>query len=273
MICLTGDIHHQSLGTGNQKLCDITEVETAVRFLELLRERNIKVTFFITGRCFREQWGELSPIAFDPLVEVGGHTYNCFEPAIFHRVWNKLTGNYNGPGWYQHQDIRKTVEIIKKRTGRHIRCWRNHMYMHGPKTDVLLYKSGVELCSDGVKRLSRGPERHPSGIFNLPINIIPDHEHIYHAERTREWVDRWLRRYNFSDDFGPESYEIERWGELVIEGLRHNERRGAISTLIIHPITMYLADGFQTVERILDYIADRKTLYISELLGPEEWYG
>ena len=33
MICLTGDLHHQSLGTGNQQHCDETEVKLAVRLL------------------------------------------------------------------------------------------------------------------------------------------------------------------------------------------------------------------------------------------------
>ena len=28
-ICLTGDLHHMSLGTGNQLHCDITEIQTA----------------------------------------------------------------------------------------------------------------------------------------------------------------------------------------------------------------------------------------------------
>ena len=38
MICLTGDLHHMSLQTGNQQHCDITEVETGKLFLKMLEE-------------------------------------------------------------------------------------------------------------------------------------------------------------------------------------------------------------------------------------------
>ena len=38
MICLTGDIHHMSLRTGNQAHCDITEAQVAQRYLKMLEE-------------------------------------------------------------------------------------------------------------------------------------------------------------------------------------------------------------------------------------------
>ena len=266
MICLTGDLHHMSLKTGNQAHCDITEMQTAVLFLKLLVKYNIKVTFFITGKSFKEEWEDVEKIVFNHLVEVGGHNYDAFENEIIHRVWKKLTGNYNGPKWYQKRDVLKTKEIIKEKCGLDINVWRNHMYMHGENTEKILFDTGIEICSDGVKKDSKGLELHESGIYNFPITIIPDHEHLIHAERTPQWIQWWQKRYNWSDDFGSESYYIEQWGDLVLEQLKHREKQGLVSNIIIHPITMYLCDKFVVVEKILQYISTCKTAHVSELL-------
>lgn len=266
MICLTGDLHHTSLQTGNQKHCDITELQVAQRYLKMLEEANVKVTFFISGKCFAEEWDDVKPLVGSELVELGGHNYDCFQCQLFHRACKKLLGSYNGPLWWQTRDAQKTIDIIQKKTGQRISCWRNHMYMHGPHTEKALAACGIQVCSDGVKKDSHGPEQHPDGIYNLPINILPDHEHLYHAERTPEWVDWWVKRYNWSDDFGPQSYYVEEWTEHVLEGLRQNEAAGKTSTLIIHPITLYLCDKLKSFEQILEYIASRQTIHVSEQL-------
>jgi len=266
MICLTGDLHHMSLGTGNQKHADDTEIRIARRFLSMLEEAEVNVTFFVSGKAFEEESADLRPIWESPRVEIGGHNYSCFTPELWHRVCNKVLGSYNGPLWQQRRDAQRTMKAIRNRTGRTIRVWRNHMYMHGPHTERALAACDIELCSDGVQRDAMGPELHPAGIWNFPLNVIPDHEHIYHAERTPEWVDQWVERYQWSDDFGSSSYHVEEWTDLVLEDLRRNEARGAISNMIIHPITLYLADGFRSFSRILEVLADRRTAHLSEAL-------
>ena len=266
MICLTGDIHHMSLGTGDQKHCDITEVQVAQRYLKMLEEAGVPVTFFVTGKTFVEEWDDLRPICESPLVELGGHNYACFKPVIVHRASKKLLGSYNGPAWYQRLDARKTVEAVHRRTGRTIRLWRNHQYMHGPYTETALAANGIVLCSDGVEKDATGPVWHEDGLFNFPLNVIPDHEHLYHAERTPEWVEWWTKRYNWSDDFGPESYFIEEWIDIVLECLRRNEERGAISNMLIHPITIYLCDRFASFGRILDFLAAHETVHMGQVV-------
>lgn len=266
MICLTGDLHHMSLNTDNQKHCDITEMQTAILFLNLLEDYDVKMTYFITGKSFEEEWSSVKRVAFNPLIEVGGHNYDAFERVLFHRVWNKLTKNYNGPKWYQRNDALKTIEIIKEKTGQNIQVWRNHMYMHGANTEEVLFDSGIKICSDGVKKDSNTPTLHETGIYNFPINIIPDHEHLIHAERTPKWIETWQKRYNWSDDFGKDSYYIEQWTDMVLEQLKQREEKGLVSNLIIHPITMYLCDKFVQVQRILEYIATRQTVHMSELI-------
>lgn len=144
------------------------------------------------------------------------------------------------------------------------------MYMHGPYTEQVLAGCGIELCSDGVCRNGSAPVAHPTGLFNFPLNVLPDHEHLYHAERTPEWVDQWVRRYEWSDDFGSQSYYVEEWTDIVLECLRQNEERGAISNMLIHPITLYLCDHFQSLQRILEYLAAHETVHVSEALARVE---
>jgi hypothetical protein len=267
MIFLTGDIHHSSLRTGNQRHCEMPEVTVARRFLALLEAREVKATFFVSGLTFAEEWPELEPIVRHPLVEIGGHNWSCFTPELLHRASKKLLGSYNGPACAQRSDAERTIEIARRRAGVTIRAWRNHMYMHGPHTERVLRDCGIDLCSDGVQKGCLSPVRHATGVLNFPINVMPDHEHIYHAERTPEWVARWQRRYQWSDDFGSDSYPVEQWGDIVIEALRANERRGGISNVIVHPITMYLADRFATIARVLDFMAKHVTLHASEVVA------
>lgn len=266
MICLSCDIHHMSLKTGNQQHADRPETEIAMRFLEMLEKKGVKATFFITGKCFAEEWHRIKPMCSHPLIEIGGHTYFCFEPAIIYRVSKKLVGSYNGPRWLQWNDISRTLRIIEEKTGKQIKVWRNHMYMHGPYTEELLAKGGIQICSDNVQRSNTGLVAHPSGIYNFPLNIIPDHEHLYHAERTREWVDQWIRRYNWSDDYGSQSYDVAEWTNIVLNGLKIREKCGIISNMIIHPITLYLCDRLVSFNRILDFLSEHETVTMSEVL-------
>lgn len=266
MICLTGDLHHASLNTGNQQHCDISEIECAQIYNKMLRHANVKVTYFVSGKVFAEEWEDIKLICDSENVEIGGHNYDCFEHTLWHRVWNKLINSYNGPRWYQKRDVLKTAHIIKQKTNRDLIVWRNHMYMHGKNTESVLYDAGIKICSDGVKKNTNGLIKHSSGIFNFHLNIIPDHEHLIHAERTPEWIEQWQKRYNWSDDFGPESYYIDEWIEMVLQQLEENEKNGIISNLIIHPITLYLCDKFISFQRILDFLEQHETIFMSDLL-------
>jgi hypothetical protein len=265
MIYLTCDIHHAGLKTGNQEHCKISEIETATLMSKLLFERKIKATYFISGQSFDEEWDELKKFTKNPNISIGGHNYNCFKPDLLHRISNKFFDSYNGPKFYQKKDTIKTIDAIENKTGKKITLWRNHMYMHGKYTDEVLPKCGITICSDGVNKNTVGPYEVSSGYYHFPINIIPDHEHLIHAERTPEWISWWQNRYNWSDDFGPQSYYIEEWSNIVLSQLKENESKGIISNMIIHPITMYLCDEFKCLKKILDYIASCENSNYDEL--------
>lgn len=266
MICLTGDIHHESLRTGNQSHSDRTEIQTALDFLKLLELYQVKMTLFISGKTFQESPAAVKILAAHPLIEIGGHNWDCFEHSLWHRFWNKATGSYNGPRWYQRWDVEKTKRIIESVTGTPLRCWRNHMYMHGPYTEQVLAEAGLQVCADGVRKQSNGMVAHSTGLYNFPLNIMPDHEHIYHAERTPEWVEQWIKRYQWRDDFGSESYPITRWTELVLEQLHTHQQQGVLSHLILHPLTMYLSDDYASAHQILAYLSQFPTYHMSALI-------
>ena len=92
MICVTGDIHNMSLRTNEQQcLTDgQTEVRTALRYLEIAGRYRVKITLFITGRAFLEEWRDVKEILAFRDVEVGGHTFNAFSPKLLHRAYKKL---------------------------------------------------------------------------------------------------------------------------------------------------------------------------------------
>ena len=236
----------------------------------MVEDAGVKVTYFISGKSFAEEWDDLQAICANDNVELGGHTYYCFEPSLWHRVWNKLINSYNGPRWYQKWDVQKTINIIQEKTGKRIELWRNHMYMHGKFTESVLKECGIKICSDGVKKDSNGLILHATGLYNFHLNIIPDHEHLIHAERTPEWIEAWQKRYNWSDDFGPESYNVEDWTEMVLKQLKYNEENGIISNLIIHPITLYLCDKLKSFKKILAFLAEHETVFMSQLLDMKE---
>ncbi len=261
---ITCDIHHQSLGTGNQLHSNKSELDCAYDFFKYCEEMNFRMTFFFSGLAIRDDWNEkLEEITSSKLVEIGGHNWDCFSPEIVHRVCNKLFGSYNGTIDMQIKDCEKTIDIIRQKTGRDITSWRNHMYMHGPHTEKVLRNCGIKVCSDGVMRDSSGFIRKGK-LLDLPINVLPDHEHLYHAERTKEWVEKWKSRYNWSDDFGSDSYEIEEWGMFYKRSYFEKYSQGHLPVSIIHPITMYLADNFKTIKKLLKDIVKDETYTVDE---------
>jgi len=262
-VCLTMDLHHDSLRTDDQLACPISEIEVAGLFVELLEERSICATAFVTGRAVEEEWDTLAPIARHPLIELGGHTYDAFERDWLHRLCLHALGSYPGTVAMERRSIRRTVDAIVERTGQRITLWRNHMYMGGRNTHALLASEGFRLVSDGVQRSAEGPVRTASGVLSFPLNVVPDHEHLLHANRTPEEVCRWARECRFADDFGAVSWGAPEWARRAVACIDDNERRGVVSNVLIHPICMYLADGFDAVRTVLDRISSAGSVHLS----------
>ena len=270
MICLTGDVHHTSLRINDQRYIarpSDTEIKIAARYLALVESYGLKVTFYICGRCFTEEWEDLAPIVKSPLVEVGGHGHRARQPRPLFDWYGARTGNWNGPRWYQDWDIRTMSRVCEERAGYRPVSWRAHSYKVDPNTYRLLAKHGYRLVSDEVRARNVWPERIGEGLISHPMNTIPDHDHLYHAHRTPEYVDRINAIGYGADEFGAVSYPIERWGDLVLERVEEIESAGGLATVLAHPLCMYLADGFKTFKRLLERFARSRCIHARDIIN------
>jgi len=269
MICLTGDVHHMSLRCNDQRYLTVpgdTEVKVAQRYLALLEQYGVKTTLYVCGKCFVEEWEDLEPVVRSPLVEVGGHGYRARQPRPWFDWYGERTGNWNGPRFYQAWDIRTNVRVCEKKIGYRPISWRAHSYKVDPNTYPLLAHYGLKLISDEISADNLWPERIQNGLISHPMNVIPDHDHLYHAHRTREFVEAANRRSYGADAFGAVSYTIEQWGELVLKQAQAIEQHGGLATILAHPICMYLADEFTTLEKLLEYCSTRRTIWAREII-------
>jgi len=270
MICLTGDVHHSSLMINDQKYIgdpQLTEIRITQQYVKLLEKYGVKATLYICGRCFTEEWDDLAPIVASPLVEVGGHMFNARFPRECFDAYGEQTSLWNGPRWYQDWDIRRNVEVVREKTGRQIVAWRAHSYKVDCNTYELMASHGLKLTSDTVEKDNLWPKRIETGIISHPMNVIPDHDHLYHAHRTREYVERIHAQGYGADEFGAVSYTIAEWGELALRQAVAIDEQGGIATVLCHPICQWLADRFTTLERLLECFAARKTIFAHEIIS------
>jgi len=245
-VCLTGDVHHMSLETRDQEYMDRTEVEAAIEYAEVAAEYDVPVTLFVTGKAAEEEPERVKRLAVMENVEIGGHNYWAFDTLI-HKGWRGVTGSWNGPRPFQRWEIRKTIETFEELGS--ITSWRDHAYRHDRHTAALLSEAGITHFSDAVE--PDGEVREEDGLTVVPINTPPDHEHVYHAFRTPEFV----AENDFEGPFGEDSVEVEEWVEWVLG--RVSEQDG-VTTILAHPACMWLADDFRGFEsvcrRIYKYI-------------------
>ena len=266
MICITGDLHHMSLRTNEQRWLagSQTEVRTGLRYLEIASRYDVKVTLFFTGKAFQEEWADIKEFLKFPNFEVGGHTFSAFSPKLLHRAYKKLFGTFNGPPPIQHRDIRRTVEVIYRLTGRRVRSWRDHAYFRDRHTPALLHQQGLEVLSDAVDPTMPGPVSLDNGLVELPINVMPDHEHLLHAHRTETLQRRIHERFGWCDAFGWQAYSPQRWLEQVMTQADSIDMKGGVATVLMHPLCMYTADGFSSFEAFCRFAAGRHTIFASE---------
>jgi peptidoglycan/xylan/chitin deacetylase (PgdA/CDA1 family) len=276
MICLTGDIHHRSLRINEQAFLPPgdSEVGVAVRYLRLLEEFGLKATFYVTGRTLVEEWESFRPIAESPLVEIGGHTFGGLPRSRWSALRSRLTGrptlsHARSHGSYRRQlaDASRMVEVAQRRTGRRIASWRSHGLVRDRHTEPILARCGIRFISDELSWDKLLPERTPAGLVSHAINVIMDHDHIYHAHRTPQYVEHQKAHWSFPQDPTRESYPIQQWGEMVVRQVSMIEARGGLATVLMHPLCMFVADGFRTARRLLAFFARSPCLWAGELEG------
>ncbi|ELZ51170.1 hypothetical protein C465_04344 [Halorubrum distributum JCM 9100] len=246
-VCLTGDVHHMSLETRDQEYMDRTEVEAAIEYAEIAAEYDVPVTLFVTGKAAEEEPERVKRLAAMENVEIGGHNYWAFNTLV-HKGWRGLTGSWNGPRPFQRWEIRKTIERFAE-LGIEITSWRDHAYRHDKHTAPLLSEAGITHFSDTVK--PDGEVREGDGLTVVPINTPPDHEHLYHAFRTPEFV----AENDFEGPFGNKSREPDEWLEWVINSIERSVTDGHTATVLTHPSCMVLADEFMSFNQLCQHVS------------------
>lgn len=265
-VCLTGDVHHMSLETRDQEYMDRTEVDVAIEYAEIAADYDVPVTLFVTGKAAVEEPDRVERLAAMDNVEIGGHNYWAFDTPV-HSVWRALQkvtggriGSWNGPRSFQKYEIQRTIDALSD-CGADVTSWRNHAYRHDEHTAELLANANITHFSDQV-----GPNkriRNEAETTIVPVNTIPDHEHIYHAFRTRhsEAVER------FEGPFGGESVSVDEWTDRVVDQIEGIQKSGGTATVLAHPACLWLADEFEAYEQLLSAIEARNTRPMHEIVA------
>jgi hypothetical protein len=130
-----------------------------------------------------------------------------------------------------------------------IRCWRDHAYRHDRHTADLLPQYGVTHFSDSVGPVGEIIEKN--SVTVVPINTPPDHEHIYHAFRTPEFVVD----SDFDGPFGTESREVGAWCDWVLDCAAERVDANTPATILAHPACMKLSDEFEAFQRLCERVS------------------
>jgi hypothetical protein len=135
-----------------------------------------------------------------------------------------------------------------------------------PNTYKIVASHGVKLVSDAKEKDNLWPKRIEAGLISHPMNVLVDHDHLYHAHRTHEYVERINKAGYGADEFGAVSYPIDEWGRLALRQAKAIDDLGGIATLCCHPLCQWLADGFKTFEMLLKYFSMRQTIFARDIL-------
>jgi len=262
MICLTSDIHHHSLKYEEKKYMSDTSLRLGLKYAKIAKDYGLKVSFFITGITFEEEGSDVQELLKKENIEIGGHTFSALRFKGIAKIVQSLTRKPYNIGYYQKKDIVETIKTIKESTGKKIKIWRTHSYASDDNTLELLGKNGIKVISDERAKEKLCPyylEKY--GLYSLPINVIPDHPHLFHGKRTEGHVRnlKWK-----GDSFGKESYYAPEWLEIVKNQVRNIASKGGIATLAVHPQCMDVVDDFKTFKKLCQFLSNYKSIFTSE---------
>jgi hypothetical protein len=257
-VVLTGDVHH-SIPSSDRAHASESESELSVEYARIAARHGLRVTLFVTGRAVVQDRDDLQPLLAMDNVEIGGHGWDAFYPAKLYAALNRLSGSPHGPAFYQRRwTIRRTCTALTRWSGRPVRSWRNHAYEHDRNTGRLLAAEGVVAWSDEYDLERTAPYRHESGVVVLPMNTLPDHEHVFHGDLTPE---------ELGPDSGRTVYPPEEWCDRVCEQTARVVEAGGTATILAHPLCMKVADDWASYDRLCAFIARFSSLTAERAAG------
>jgi hypothetical protein len=250
-VVLTGDVHH-FIPSADRRHTAETESALAVEYARVAERHGLKVTLFFTGRALQKDAADSRPLLSMENVEIGGHGWDAFTPRWLYRPLARLSGSPQGYAWWQRAMIKRTCAVVERFAGRPARSWRNHAYVNDAHTPRLLADAGIVAWSDAVDLGRKGPYVHDTGLVVLPMNTLPDHENLYHGDRTPEALGDT-----------PSLYPAE-WRARVVAAADAVLADGGVATILAHPLCMKVADGWETFEALCADLAPRPSLFAAE---------
>ena len=234
-VVLTGDVHQtDSKIIKEQEFYSGSESSAAVEYSNIVREFNLKATLFYSGLALIENYENTQIVKRNTAIEIGGHTYNCYQPKLIYKLWGRLTGDGNGPRIIQSRDVKKTVQSAST-LGIRLKSWRNHAYKFDRKTDQLLFDAGFTHVSNDVgpdSKMYYSPNVSNGKLIRVGINVWPDHEHLEHGDVGINSIPgRNLVRSNFKNIV----YPPDEWVDAVIDMTEMHIKAGHNAVLLVHP--------------------------------------
>lgn len=229
-----------------------TEAALAVQYARIAERFGLKVTLFFTGRALRDDAADALPLRSMEMVEIGGHGWYAFTPRWLNASLRRLSGSPHGHGFWQRRMIAGTCAAVERFAGKPARSWRNHAYVHDANTPRLLADAGIVAWSDEVDLTCAGPYLHETGLVVLPLNTLPDHENLYHGDRTPE-------RLGDAPALHPSA-----WRARVLEGVELALAQGGVATILAHPLCMKVVDDWETFEALCAGLAAHRSFFATE---------
>jgi hypothetical protein len=250
-VVLTGDVHHYIPSSDRRHALE-SESALAVEYARIAERHGLKVTLFFTGRALHDDAAEARPLLSMQNVEIGGHGWDAFTPKWVYRPLGWLSRSPHGYRTWQRRSIARTCAAVESFAAKPPRSWRNHAYAHDSSTPALLADAGILVWSDEVDLARTRPYAHETGLVVLPINTLPDHENLYHGDRTPETLDDT-----------PALHPAE-WRIRVLGAVEATMAERGVATVLAHPLCMKVVDGWDTFEALCSELAGRPSMFATE---------
>jgi peptidoglycan/xylan/chitin deacetylase (PgdA/CDA1 family) len=310
MIFVTADVHN-CMSYGHPCCREFDEPAAALKYATIAAGEGIKVTLFATGKAVLESAATFRKLAEMPNVELGGHGWDSFcKPKVRTLLWS-LSGSRHGPRWHQRLDVHRTVSAFRSVLDRRPISWRQHAFYTDEHSYSLLKEVGVRVVSDRVVSehlaecawASQSIEKMDSGLWSLPINIIPDHDSVEHGGLDQARMDMTVQRWRNAGGWGnsssmgrcaatilrkifsrvqsidilPWSGEImyaekgmrvlsaSAWERSIMEQIEMQLLQSGFVTLLLHPVCMELLDGMAAFRRIMARCRQIETAFVSDV--------
>ncbi len=250
-VVLTGDVHHH-IPSADRRHARESESELAVDYARIAEAHGLNVTLFFTGLAVRNDPEDGRPLTSMDHVEIGGHGWDAFQPRWLYRPLARASGSPHGFRRWQRRLIARTCSAIERFSGAPVQSWRDHAYVHDQHTAALLAEAGIVAWSDEVDLTLTHPYVHGSGLVVLPLNTLPDHENLYHGDRTPESVP------------DGRALTAEEWLQRVLDGVDEVHGRGGTATVMAHPLCMKVLDNWETYRLLCEGLARYPSLLAAD---------